>query len=265
MQEREHSSITRLLCSALLAACLLQPSGARPAAQIASATSEPQSVIDGPLYPARKLRAFKVFGVHLNMPATEAVEALTAAGLVPQDTVTPQITETPYDVLGNFNLPQSGGWVQLHYTKLAGNEAVISGINYWRKLPGDAGAAVDRLRAEMLSTYGAPTVWTQQVDERGALRDSALYVSARLFVDSSERRIVHACVLSWVCTELQDKVDCRDLLKRSAVPMAEIRFAPQAVIYQMSDYGPVYGALARDARFRGEEPTEAACPAPAAD
>jgi hypothetical protein len=264
MEERECSPIARLLCAALLAACLWQTSDVHSAEQPDSASAG-QRVVEGPTYAARKLRAFKVFGVHLSMPAAEAIDALTAAGLVPQDGVKPQIVETTHDILGNFNVPQSGGWVQLHYTKISGQEAVISGINYWRKLPGEEGGAVERLRSEMLATYGEPTVWTQQVDEHGALRDSALYVTARRFVDSSERKMVQACSVNWVCTELRDKVDCRDLLKRAAMPQMEIRFAPQAVIYQMSDYGPVYGALARDARFRGEEPTEVACPATPAE
>ena len=260
MQERECSSVSRVLCAALVAAWLWQSPEAHSAAQLNSASAG-QRVIDGPFYAARKLREFKVFGVHLSMPAAEAVEALTVAGLVPQDAVKSQIVETPYDVLANFNLPQSGGWVQLYYTKTAGHEAVISGINYWKKLPEAEGRAVDRLRAELLATYGEPTVWTQQVDEWGSLLDSALYVPARRFVDASERKMLQACGINWVCTELRDKVDCRDLLKRAGIPLLEIRFTPQTVNYQMSDYGPVYGALVRDARFRGEEPTEMACPA----
>jgi len=264
MQERECSSVSRVLCATLLVAWFGQSPEAHSAAQPTSPYAA-QRVIEGPFYAARKLRELKVFGVHLSMPATEAVEALTVAGLVPQDAGKSQLVETPYDVLANFNLPQSGGWVQLYYTKTPGHEAVISGINYWKKLPGEEGRAVDRLRAELLAAYGEPTVWTQQVDEWGALLDSAVYVPARRFVDARERKMVQACGLNWVCTELRDKIDCRDLLKRAAIPLVEIRFTPQTVNYQMSDYGPVYGAWVRDARFRGEEPTEMACPAESPD
>jgi hypothetical protein len=264
MEERERSISARMLRAALITACLWQPPEAHSAAQLSSIV-DGQRVIEGPFYSPRKLRAFQIFGVHLSMPATEAVAALAAAGLVRQDTIGPQMVDTSSEILGNFNLPQSAGWVQLHYTKVTGHEAVISSINYWRRLPGDEGNAAEKLRAELIAAYGDPTVWTQKLDERGALRDSALYVPARRFADSSVRKMVQACGLNWVCTELQNKVDCRDLLKSSDTPFVEIHFAPQAVIYQLSDYAPVYGALARDARFRGEEPIEAACPAPSAE
>jgi hypothetical protein len=258
MREQECSSIARRLCAFLFSAWLLQSSEAH--SQVNSATAS-ERVIEGPVYAAKKLRALKIFGVHLSMPAAEAKETLTAAGLVGESAAESQIVDNPYEILGNFNVPQSGGWVQLHYTKMAGHEAVISGINYWKKLPKEEGLAVDKLRTELRDTYGDPTVWTQQIDEHGGLRDNAVYVPARRFLDANERKMVQACTLNWVCTELRDNVDCRDLLKRAAAPMAEVRFAPQTVNYQMVDYGPVYGALARDARFRGEEPTEAACPA----
>jgi hypothetical protein len=260
MEERERSMSARMLRAVFIAACLSQLPQAHSAAQL-----DGQRVLEGPSYSARKLRAFQVFGVHLSMPAAEAVAALAAAGLVRQDAVGSQLVETSIEILGNFNLPQSGGWVQLHYTKVTGHEAVISGINYWRTLPGDEGNAVTKLRAELVAAYGDPTVWTQQLDERGALRDSALYVPARRFTDASERKMLHACGLNWVCTELQDKVDCRDLLKNAGTPLVEINFGPQGAIYRLADYGLVYGALARDARFRGEEPIEAACPAPPAE
>jgi hypothetical protein len=262
MQKRVSRLGAGALLAAFFAAWLLQPSAAH--AQVNAAVGG-QRVIDGPFYSPRNLRAFKVFGVHLSMPATEAIQALIASGLVPQDAIAPRFVETASEILGNFNVPQSGGWVQLHYTKIGGNDPVISGINYWRKLPTEAGGTIDRLRAELVASYGNPTVWTQQIDEQGVLRDSAAYVPARRFVDAEERKTVRACSLNWICTELRDKVDCRDLLKRAGTPMMEVRFTPQAIVYQMFDYGPVYGALARDAGFRGEEPIEAACPAPPAE
>ena len=259
MREQECSSIARRLRAFLLAAWFLPSSESH--SQV-DATAAGQRVIEGPVYPAKKLRALKIFGVHLSMPAAEAKETLTAAGLVAEGAAESQPVDTAYEILGNFNVPQSGGWVQLHYTKMAGHEAVISGINYWKKLPKEEGLAVDKLRAELRDTYGEPTIWTQQLDEHGGLRDSAAYVPARRFSDAGERKMALACTVNWVCTELRDNVDCRDVLKRAAAaPMAEVRFAPQTINYQMVDYGPVYGALARDARFRGEEPTEAACPA----
>lgn len=257
MHHRECPSIARLLCVAFFAAFLLRP----PAAHSQLNPAAGQRVLNGPTYSMRNLRAFKVFGVHLSMPAAAAVQTLTAAGLVSQGALASQSDDTAHEILGNFNVPQSGGWVQLHFTKIPGHDAVISGINYWRKVPAADAGAVEKLRAELLGTYGEPTVWTQQVDEQGTLRDSAVYVSARRWEDANERKMVHACSMNWVCTELRDKVDCRGLLKRAGAPLMEVRFAPEAIIYQMFDYGPMYGALARDARFRGEEPAEAACPA----
>jgi hypothetical protein len=215
--------------------------------------------VPGPLYSPAQLRERPLMGVRLGMPVDEARAIVLAQGFVQREPTARRDRWGRFDIQFMKENP-AGGWPQ--YIGLAyepGPSPRVSSISHDRPLAKGEDRKVEAHRQAILAAYGAPSEWTQWVQEDGRISDQIAYVSSPALRDETTRSILWSCHVDWKDQYNCHQFDCRQTMAAGREPVLEISFGWESVRYTWDDYAARYQTLARSHAFRAMRPGPRIC------